>query len=40
VCGRDLPGLEYGTMVGFCEHGNEPSVVIKEREFLHQLSGY
>jgi hypothetical protein len=23
-----------------CEHGNEPSVSIKGREFLEQLSGY
>jgi hypothetical protein len=27
-------------VVGFCEHGNEPLGLIKDREFLDQLSDY
>jgi hypothetical protein len=35
-----LSDLVQGPVAGSCEHGNEPSVSIKGREFLDQLSDY
>jgi len=39
-CVLDSSGSGYGRVVGFCEHGNEPSGSIKGGEFLEWLSGY
>jgi hypothetical protein len=33
----DGSGLEYGSVAGFCEHGNECSCFIKTVEFLVYL---
>jgi hypothetical protein len=38
VCGLDSCGSGQAPVVGFCEHGNEPSGSIKCREFLDYLS--
>jgi hypothetical protein len=34
VCGLESTGSEWGLVAGSCEHGNEPSGFIKERNFL------
>jgi hypothetical protein len=34
-CGLDASGSGYGLLLDCCEHGNEPSVSIQEREFLY-----
>jgi hypothetical protein len=33
-------GSVYGPVAGYCEHGNEPSVSIRDEEFFDQLSDY
>jgi len=30
-CGLDSAALGYGTLSNYCEHGNEPSVDLKDR---------
>jgi hypothetical protein len=44
VLSYDIPtdpcGSGWGLVTGSCEHGNEPSVSLKNREFLDQLSKY
>jgi hypothetical protein len=38
-CGLDSSGSGYGTVVGSCEHGNEPSGSIKVGNLVY-LSDY
>jgi hypothetical protein len=40
VCRLNLTGLGYGSVAGFCEHGNEYSWTIKTKEFQNQLNNY
>jgi hypothetical protein len=40
MCGLDSNGSGYDLLPGCCEHGNEPLVSIKARNFFDQLSGY
>jgi hypothetical protein len=35
MCGLNASGSGLGSVAGCCEHGNEPSVPIKDREFLN-----
>jgi hypothetical protein len=37
-CGVDSSGSSYGSMIGFCEHGNELSGFIKDWKLLGQVS--
>jgi hypothetical protein len=39
-CGLDLSGSLQGPVAGCCEHSNEPSCLIKGREFLDYMSDY
>jgi hypothetical protein len=39
-CLLDSSGSEYGSLAGGCEHGNELSGSMKDREFTDQLSDY
>jgi hypothetical protein len=39
-CGLDPSGSGQGPVKVSCEHGNEPSSFIKDREFLDWLLGY
>jgi hypothetical protein len=34
TCGADASGSGYRPVVGFCEHGNEPSGSVKGGKFL------
>jgi hypothetical protein len=34
MCWLDCGGLGYGQVVGFCEHGSEPSGFIKHGNYL------
>jgi len=39
-CGLDASGLGEGSVVGSCEHGNEPLDSIKGWKFLDQPRDY
>jgi hypothetical protein len=39
-CGLDSSGSEQRPLAGSCEHGNEPSGSIKDREFLDLLNDF
>jgi hypothetical protein len=39
-CGLDSHGSDYGPVSGFCEHGNEPSGVMKVAEFREQCGAF
>jgi hypothetical protein len=34
ICGLHSSGSEHGLVAGSCEHGNEPSGSINDKEFL------